>query len=55
MLGLGETRDELAATMREPARVDVEILTLGQYLRPSERAAPAGREVLSPTNSPSWR
>src|SRR5258705_9024519 len=35
MLGLGETRDELAATMRDLRGVDVEILTLRQYLRPS--------------------
>jgi len=35
ILGLGETRDELVATMRDLRGVGVEILTLGQYLRPS--------------------
>ena len=35
ILGLGETRDELIATMRDLRQVDVQILTLGQYLRPS--------------------
>jgi len=40
MLGLGETRDELAATMRDLRGVDVEILTLGQYLRPSAQHLP---------------
>jgi lipoic acid synthetase len=35
MLGLGETDGELAATMRDLRGAGVEILTLGQYLRPS--------------------
>jgi lipoyl synthase len=37
IVGLGETRDELLATMEDLRRVDVRILTLGQYLRPSPR------------------
>jgi len=40
MVGLGETRDELVATMRDLRGVDVEILTLGQYLRPSAQHLP---------------
>ena len=40
MLGLGETRDELVATMRDLRGVAVEILTLGQYLRPSAQHLP---------------
>jgi lipoic acid synthetase len=35
MLGLGETREEVIATMRDLRENDVDILTLGQYLRPS--------------------
>ena len=35
MLGLGETDDEIAATMRDLKHSGVEVLTLGQYLRPS--------------------
>ena len=35
MLGLGETREEVIATMRDLRANDVDILTLGQYLRPS--------------------
>ncbi len=35
MLGLGETREEVLATMRDLRAIDVDILTLGQYLRPS--------------------
>jgi len=35
MLGLGETREEVIATMRDLRANEVDILTLGQYLRPS--------------------
>ena len=35
MLGLGETREEVLQTMRDLRAADVDILTLGQYLRPS--------------------
>jgi lipoic acid synthetase len=37
MLGLGETRDEVVQAMRDLRSVDCDILTLGQYLRPSEK------------------
>jgi lipoic acid synthetase len=43
ILGLGEERDELLATMRDLREVDVHILTLGQYLRPSPRHLPIAR------------
>ena len=35
MLGLGETEDEVVETMRDLREADVDILTIGQYLRPS--------------------
>jgi lipoic acid synthetase len=35
MVGLGETDDELVATMKDLRGAGAEILTLGQYLRPS--------------------
>lgn len=35
ILGMGETNEEVLQTMRELREVDVDILTLGQYLRPS--------------------
>jgi lipoic acid synthetase len=35
MVGLGETREELAQTMRDLRASDVDILTIGQYLRPT--------------------
>lgn len=37
MLGLGETRDEVLTAMRDLRSVDCDILTLGQYLRPSDK------------------
>jgi lipoic acid synthetase len=36
ILGMGETVEEVLATMRDLRTVDVDILTLGQYLRPSD-------------------
>ena len=35
MLGLGETEDEIFETMRDLRAIGVDILTLGQYLRPT--------------------
>jgi len=35
ILGMGETNEEILAVMRDLRTVDVDILTLGQYLRPS--------------------
>src|SRR5688572_20301830 len=36
ILGMGETNEEVLHTMRDLRRVDVDILTLGQYLKPSD-------------------
>ena len=36
MLGLGERRDELLEVMRDLRAIECDILTLGQYLRPSK-------------------
>ena len=36
ILGMGETFEEVVAVMRDLREVDVDILTLGQYLRPSD-------------------
>ncbi len=43
ILGLGEARDEVVATMRDLREVGVSILTLGQYLRPSAQHLPVDR------------
>jgi lipoic acid synthetase len=43
ILGMGETTEEVLAVMRDLRQVDVDILTLGQYLRPSEKHHPLDR------------
>lgn len=43
MVGLGEEHDELVDTFTDLRRVGVEILTIGQYLRPTEAHAPMAR------------
>lgn len=45
MVGLGESRPELRQTMRDLRSVGVDILTVGQYLRPSEDHVPVTRFV----------
>jgi lipoic acid synthetase len=45
MVGLGETRDELSQTFRDLRAVDCDILTIGQYLRPTEAHLPVERYV----------
>ncbi len=45
MLGLGETRDETLAVLRDLRAHGVDIITLGQYLRPSPRHLPIVRYV----------
>jgi lipoyl synthase len=45
MLGLGETRDETLAVLRDLRAHGVDIVTLGQYLRPSPKHLPIVRYV----------
>jgi lipoyl synthase len=45
MLGLGETADEVLSVMRDLRAHDVDVLTLGQYLRPSPKHLPIIRYV----------
>jgi lipoic acid synthetase len=45
MLGLGEDRDELMQVLRDLRSVECDILTLGQYLRPSQDHLPVERYV----------
>lgn len=40
MLGLGETKDEIKETLRDLRDSGCDILTIGQYLRPSKKAIP---------------
>ena len=43
MVGLGEEFDEMVEAFRDPARARVQILTVGQYLRPTEKHLPVVR------------
>ena len=43
MVGLGETEDEVTATLADLAAVGVRIATVGQYLRPSTNHLPVAR------------
>ena len=45
MLGLGETRDEISALLRDLRTAGCSLLTVGQYLRPSGKHLPVERYV----------
>jgi lipoyl synthase len=45
MVGIGETDDEVVATMRDLRAAGVDVVTLGQYLRPTPKHAPVDRYV----------
>jgi len=45
MLGLGETHDEIIQTMRDLRDAGVDALTIGQYLRPTQRHLPVQEYV----------
>ncbi len=45
MLGLGETHDEILRVFADLRANDVDVLTVGQYLRPSLRHLPVERHV----------
>jgi lipoic acid synthetase len=47
MLGLGETRDEVVETMEDLRSVQVDVLTLGQYLQPTRKHLPV-QEFVTP-------
>jgi len=43
MLGLGETKEEVIQTMEDLRAVDVDVMTIGQYLQPSSKHLPVER------------
>ena len=45
MLGLGETEDEILATLSDLRSADVDIVTIGQYLRPTKEHLPVSEYV----------
>lgn len=54
MLGLGETDDDVEQTLRDLRAAGTELLTLGQYLPPSEKHFPLARHV-PPEEFEAWR
>jgi lipoyl synthase len=54
MLGIGETEEEIAATLLDMAADKLDILTLGQYLRPSAQHLPMHRWV-TPEEFAHWK
>ncbi|PTX99770.1 lipoyl synthase [Verrucomicrobia bacterium LW23] len=54
MLGIGEDQQEIEQTLRDIVSVGVEILTLGQYLRPSAQHLPIHRWV-EPAEFERWK
>jgi len=47
MLGLGESRDEVIETLQDLKKVNVDVVTIGQYLQPSKMHLPV-KEFISP-------
>jgi lipoic acid synthetase len=54
MLGLGETDQELEAVIRDLVSIRVDILTLGQYLRPTKKHAPV-KKYYHPDEFRDWK
>ena len=49
MVGLGETDDEVVLTLKDLAAVGVQLVTIGQYLRPTADHVPIARHVAPAT------
>ncbi|MBL31821.1 MAG: lipoyl synthase [Flavobacteriales bacterium] len=45
MLGLGESKEEIISTMADLRKVNVDILTLGQYLQPTKKHLPVNKFI----------
>ena len=54
MLGLGETESQLWATLQELRKADVDVVTFGQYMRPTKRHMPVHTYV-TPAVFETWR
>jgi len=54
ILGLGETQDEIRTALTDLRRAGVDIVTLGQYLRPTVHHAPVARWV-TPQEFENWK
>ena len=47
MLGLGEMEEEVLQTMEDLKNVNVDVITIGQYLQPSKKHLPV-KEFITP-------
>jgi lipoyl synthase len=54
MVGLGETDDEVRQTLRDLRQVDCDIVTIGQYLQPTQKHLGV-QEFVTPTQFAAWR
>ncbi len=54
MLGVGETKEEIARTLRDLHQNKVDIITIGQYLQPTSRHLPVDRWV-TPEEFIEWK
>ena len=54
MLGLGETESQILATLKELRKVDVDVITFGQYMQPTKRHMKV-EEYVTPAAFESWR
>ncbi|RPB01421.1 Lipoyl synthase [Choiromyces venosus 120613-1] len=54
MLGLGETEEEVLDTLRELRKVNVDVVTFGQYMRPTKRHMKV-TEYIAPEAFEMWR
>jgi lipoic acid synthetase len=54
MLGLGETEDQLWRTLKELRAADVDVVTFGQYMRPTKRHMKV-EEYVTPATFEMWR
>jgi len=54
MLGVGETEDEVLAALKELRKIDVDVVTFGQYMRPTKRHMKVDRYV-EPAEFDKWK
>ncbi|EGG05774.1 uncharacterized protein MELLADRAFT_72050 [Melampsora larici-populina 98AG31] len=54
MLGLGEEDEEILETLRELRKIDVDVVTFGQYMRPTKRHMKV-TEYITPDRFEKWK
>ncbi|KAK7064123.1 Lipoyl synthase [Favolaschia claudopus] len=54
MLGLGETEEQILSALKELRKVDVDVVTFGQYMRPTKRHMKVERYV-EPAEFDNWK